>query len=87
MQAHLSLHLSKCHIVGNHMSRLIWFLFFTGAISLCASNVSNTDVVYKATVTDAEGDPITIGMPSCLPASCPFGFTNGNVQWTCVFVA
>ena len=21
-QAHLSLHLSKCHIVGNHMSRL-----------------------------------------------------------------
>ena len=23
-QARLSLHLSKCHIVGNHMSRLIW---------------------------------------------------------------
>ena len=54
--------------------------FFTGAISLCASNVSNTDIVYKATVTDAEGNPITIGMPSCLPASCPFGFTNGNEQ-------
>ena len=31
-------------------------------------------------MTDAEGDTITIGMPSCLPASCPFGFTNGNVQ-------
>ena len=26
-QARLSLHLSKCHIVGNHMSRLIWPLF------------------------------------------------------------
>ena len=23
-QAHLSLHLSKCHIVGNHVSRLIF---------------------------------------------------------------
>ena len=22
----MSLHLSKCHIVGNHMSRLIWLL-------------------------------------------------------------
>ena len=25
-QAHLSLHLSKYHIVGKHMSLLIWFL-------------------------------------------------------------
>ena len=25
-RAHLSLYLSKCHIVGNHMSRLIYFL-------------------------------------------------------------
>ena len=24
-KAHLSLHLSKCHIVGNHMSKLISF--------------------------------------------------------------
>ena len=24
-QAHLSLHLSKCQIVGNHMSRFIYF--------------------------------------------------------------
>ena len=24
MQAHLTLHMSKCHIVGNHMSRLIY---------------------------------------------------------------
>ena len=24
VQARLSLHLSKCHIVGNHMSWLIW---------------------------------------------------------------
>ena len=23
-QAHLSLHLSKCHIVGNHMTRVIY---------------------------------------------------------------
>ena len=27
-QAHLSLHLSKCHIVGNYMSRLILIIFF-----------------------------------------------------------
>ena len=25
----MSLHLSKCHIVGNHMSRLIWLISFT----------------------------------------------------------
>ena len=25
-QARLNLHLSKCHIVGNHMSRLIWVI-------------------------------------------------------------
>ena len=66
-------HCWKSHVTAHMVS------FFTGAISLCASNVSNTDVVYTATVTDAEGDPITIGMPSCLPATCPFGFTNGNV--------
>ena len=24
----MRLHLSKCHIVGNHMSRLIWLLLF-----------------------------------------------------------
>ena len=28
-QARLSLHLSKCHIVGNHMSRLIYVLFLS----------------------------------------------------------
>ena len=27
-QARLSLHLLKCHIVGNHMSRLIWLIEF-----------------------------------------------------------
>ena len=27
-QARLSLHVSKCHIVGNHMSRLIWMKRF-----------------------------------------------------------
>ena len=69
-------HCWKSHVTAHYYG----FFFFTGAISLCASNVSNTDIVYKATVTDAEGDSITIGMPSCLPASCPFGFTNGNVQ-------
>ena len=29
-QARLSLHLSKCHIVVNHMSRLTWFRFVEG---------------------------------------------------------
>ena len=28
-KAGLSLHLSKCHIVGNHMSRLILYAFAT----------------------------------------------------------
>ena len=32
LQAHLSLHLLKCHIVGNHMSRLIYFTDQTFAL-------------------------------------------------------
>ena len=33
-QAHLSLHLSKCHIVGNHMSRLILEFYFAQRITV-----------------------------------------------------
>ena len=35
-QARLSLHLSKCHIVGNHISRLICYL--NNSTRLCCEN-------------------------------------------------
>ena len=34
VQARLSLHLSKCHIVGNHMSRLILIKLTSVIVSL-----------------------------------------------------
>ena len=33
-QARLSLNLSKCHIVGNHMSQLIWLFRFLSSVLL-----------------------------------------------------
>ena len=40
-QARLSLHMSKCHIVGNHMSRLIWMRRF-------AANLFNPRMVDRS---------------------------------------
>ena len=53
MQARLSLHLSKCHIVGNHMSRLFYicnvatFLVHICLLSQLAYNPSDDPIVTK----------------------------------------
>ena len=36
MQAHLGIHLSKCHIVGNHMSQLNYFVISIFRLRLSA---------------------------------------------------
>ena len=44
VQARLSLHLSKCHIVGNHMSRLICVYTFQRASN---KDAGQTALMYK----------------------------------------
>ena len=50
MQAHLSLHLSKCHIVGSHMSRLILCFVFQ-AICLIVKDKLSKDALERAAST------------------------------------
>ena len=40
VQARLSLYLSKCHIFGNHMSRLIWTFTVYQALSYLSSSIA-----------------------------------------------
>ena len=54
-QARLSLHLSKCHIVGNHMSRLI--LVFVSFEHVTITTYDNNNKYFKlSTVLPAKSD-------------------------------
>ena len=56
-QARLSLHLSKCHIVGNHMPRLIYMRFRPEIVRNCQNYPTRTLVVSLVTETTRPGCP------------------------------
>ena len=55
VQARLSLHLSKCHIVGNHMSRLKYELLMLNLDMSCFENSVNPDQLVS--MKQADQDP------------------------------
>ena len=69
-QARLSLHLSKCHIFGNHMSRLIYVVVVVVAVVfvcfVCASLFSKTT------------GPLVFHMPGFVSMVSP--------TWKCCFI-
>ena len=61
VQAHLRLHMSKCHVVGNHMSRLICqSLAYTDCLRKCLYFILRflfikwADIFYTASLTRHE---------------------------------
>ena len=53
--------------------------FIAGSATFSARSTSNNDVVYTATVTDAESDPITMSIIT-VPAGGPFDVNNGKYE-------
>ena len=51
---------------------------FTGAVTISGPATFNGYIVYNATITDAESDPLTVAIPTCSPTPCIFNVNNGN---------
>ena len=53
-------------------------LIFVGSQTISAFQTRISEVIYTANISDAENDPLTAAMVSCLPVSCPFDINNGE---------